>query len=268
MKFSSALLHALAVLSLAACSKDDSGGVTTDARMDITRFQVESLSEEKSITEADYAAQLKAFGGRSKVCRKSAFGSYKKGDAFVLSSRATIPAQSGVTKLEIVTKETVARIRENEMIFSKVIESMTGVADKSLATQKSVRKCIARNGRVVCQNSSGSSGGSTAGCTLQNKKPNVNAVSTALYALQDGTKIPVLVKRTQSSAEMTCKTGAAQNILVSELEVLSNSVKSFKGTDCALGSKGGEVYGYALLQKENGDLIAESDTRVLLAPAK
>lgn len=259
MKLGSALLYSLAVLSVAACSKEDSGG---SVNRDISQFKVESLTGEQSLTESDYSSRLQALKVKGKACRGKVFGSYKKGDRFVLSTRVTEAAKEGTTKTEVVINETVVSVRDAEMTFSKSIESINGVAQTGKSSI--LRKCVSRKGRVSCStNSKG-----TEECSIENKKPIKNIFSEATYALQDGRTIPVLVSRSEFSAQVLCRTAEKRDIKLSEVHVKSGSVKSNLGQDCALGNEAVQVYGYAMIEQADGQFLSEADTRVLYAPAK
>lgn len=279
MRFATGFL-VIAALSFTACSKDGSGGGAS--RLDVTRFQVELLSEEQAITSSDYSTRLRTLTTKSKACRKGQFGTLKKGDIFVVNTRANLLSEGSVKGIDMTMREKVNSVREREFTVSGLVESISGLGmtqAQIVRDNKYLKKCSTRKSSgVSCKNDFefvspevetkfSSIVNPYKNCSYKNERDLVDKFSTGIYTLQDGRKVPVLVRRSQATFDMSCAGTASQVVIVSRVTAKSNQLKNANGKDC-FNDDDILPYNYSLVQKDNLELIQEYNTRVLLAPSK
>lgn len=271
MKVRAGYLLVLAALSLTACSKKEGSG--GDKRMDVTRFQVEALSDETEITNSDYAARVKALSGKSKACRTSEFGSLAKGDRFVENFRAGTMKNGQVNTVDLTVNTQLVSLGKDAM-FSSTIESVKA-SDANLEAlmkreNKFNTKCKAGKKCVVAKTAWGNElekfMNSYTDCKYNNEREVTAKYATGNYLLQDGRKVPVLVSRTQATYDRVCAQGS-DVVILSTVKLQTDRLKKPHGKQCADSEKV-MPYEYYLVQKTNSELIMEGNTRTLLAPAK
>lgn len=274
MKVRASYVLVLAALSLAACSKKEGSDNNGQGRLDVTRYQVESLSDENEITNSDYDARIKALKVKSKVCRTSSFGTLKKGDQFVENFRAGALMKDQVSTYDVVLKTQVVSVDKKVMLTSSAIESAKS-SDANLETRlkqlgKFSSKCKA--GQSCVSSKTGLEGELKKfhkfgdDCKFNNEREVTLKYATGSYLLQDGRKVPVVIARTQATYDRVCKE-VSDIVILSSVNLKTDGLKRADGKEC-VDAEPVTAYKYSLLQKTSGELISEYNARTLLAPGK